>query len=173
MDKFQRGNSSSFTPVVLLNSFLQMNVGKKKMNRKKKASSPREVMQKKDYEALAVFRYAIRKFFMFSEQESSKLGLSMRQYQAMLTILAFPGREEITMGEMAEWLQIKHHSAVGLVDRLESQNLVKRKRDKNDKRVVCIGLTRKGERILEKLAALNKQELKKLKPQIRQLSDLL
>ena len=159
--------------VVLFNSFLQKSMPKKKVNPKKRVSNTREVMKKKDYEALAVFRYAIRKFFRFSEQESSKLGLSMRQYQAMLTILGFPGKSEITMGEMAEWLQIKHHSAVGLVDRLQSQNLVRRKKDKKDKRIVCIGLTRKGERILEKLASLNKEELKRLKPQIRQLSDLL
>jgi DNA-binding MarR family transcriptional regulator len=148
-------------------------MAKKRSKQKNKASGPREIMQKKDYQALAVFRYALRKFFRFSEQEASKFGLSMRQYQALLTIFGFPGKEEITMGEMAEWLQIKHHSAVGLVDRLESQNLVKRNRDKNDKRVVCIRLTNKGKRILEKLASLNRQELKRLKPQIRQLSDLL
>ncbi|MCI0442734.1 MarR family transcriptional regulator [bacterium] len=173
MFKDQRGNSSWSIPVVLLNSFLQKSMAKKKTNSKKRASNSREVMQKKDYEALAAFRYALRKFFRFSEEEASKFGLSMRQYQAMLTICGFPDREEITMGEMAEWLQIKHHSAVGLVDRLESQNLVNRKKDKNDKRVVCIRLTRKGKQILEKLASLNKQELKRLKPQIRQLSDLL
>jgi DNA-binding MarR family transcriptional regulator len=173
MFKYQKGNSSLSIPVVTLDSFLLNNMAKKRINLKKSASSARRIMHKKDYEALAVFRYAIRKFFRFSEQESFKLGLSMRQYHALLVILGFPGKEEITIGEMAEWLQIKHHSAVGLVDRLESQNLVKRKKDKNDKRVVCIGLTRKGERILEKLASLNKEELKRLKPQIRQLSDLL
>jgi DNA-binding MarR family transcriptional regulator len=130
-------------------------------------------MQKRDYEALATFRYAIRKFFKFSEQAAGNVGLSMRQYQALLTICGFPGREQITMGEMAEWLQIKHHSAVGLVDRLESQNLVIRKKSKEDRRRVFIHITGKGRRILQTLARMNKQELRRLKPQIQQLSELL
>ncbi len=173
MVKYQKVNSSWSIPVVLLNSFLQKSMTKNNTNSKKRGSSRREVMQKKDYEALAVFRYAIRKFFRFSEQAASEFGLSMRQYQALLTICGFPGREEITMGEMAEWLQIKHHSAVGLVDRLESRNLVNRRRAKDDKRIVCIRVTKKGKGVLEKLASLNKQELRRLKPEIRQLSDLL
>jgi DNA-binding MarR family transcriptional regulator len=168
-----RRNSALSTPVVTWNTFLQKNMAQKTTTRRKKASGSNEIMEKKDYEALAVFRYALRKFFKFSEEEASKFGLSMRQYQALLTIHGFPGKEEITMGEMAEWLQIKHHSAVGLVDRLESQNLVNRRRDKNDRRVVCIRVTKKGKHVLQKLASMNKQELRRLKPQIRQLSDLL
>jgi DNA-binding MarR family transcriptional regulator len=141
---------------------------------KKKQALPRnETMRKKDYEALAVFRYALRKFFKFSEEAARQAGLSMRQYQALLTICGFPAREQITMGEMAEWLQIKHHSAVGLVDRLESQKLVFRQRSKEDKRRVFICTTNKGKRILEKLAWLNKQQLKKLRPAIQQMSELL
>jgi DNA-binding MarR family transcriptional regulator len=140
---------------------------------RRKSSPRKEQMQKKDYEALATFRYALRKFFRFSEQAAENVGLSMRQYQALLTICGFPGREQITMGEMAEWLQIKHHSAVGLVDRLESQNLVTRKRSKQDKRRVFIHITEKGRRVLQRLAQLNKEELRRLKPQIQQLSQLL
>jgi DNA-binding MarR family transcriptional regulator len=130
-------------------------------------------MRDKDYAALAQFRYAIRKFFRFSELESSKVGLSMQQYQVLLSIRAFPGKEEITITELAEWLQIRHHSAVGLVDRLEARGLVLRKRGRVDKREVCLRLTAKGKRILENLALLNKQELKRLKPQIKQLANLL
>jgi len=143
---------------------------RKKVNRARKR---KEVMQKRDYEALAAFRYALRKFFRFSEQAAGNVGLSMRQYQALLTICGFPGKDQISMGEMAEWLQIKHHSAVGLVDRLESQNLVTRKRSKGDKRRVLVHITVKGRRVLQRLARLNKEELRRLKPQIQQLSELL
>jgi DNA-binding MarR family transcriptional regulator len=87
-------------------------------------------MRDKDYEALAQFRYALRKFFRFSELEASKVGLSMRKYQALLNVRGFPGKEEITIAELAEWLQIRHHSAVGLVDRLEG--LLARKRSNLD-----------------------------------------
>jgi DNA-binding MarR family transcriptional regulator len=140
---------------------------------RRKPTSPKEVMQKRDYEALAMFRYALRKFFRFSEEAAGAEGLSMRQYQALLTICGFTGKDEITMGDMAEWLQIKHHSAVGLINRLESQDLVTRKRSKEDKRRVFIQITAKGKRILQRLAQLNKQELRRLKPQIEQLSELL
>src|SRR5262249_11054777 len=124
-------------------------------------------MQRKDYEALASFRYALRKFFRFSEEAASRAGLTTRQYQALLTIRGFPGRDEVTIGEIAEWLQIRHHSAVGLVDRLVSQKVVVRNRGKKDKRQVYIRLTPKGQRILEKLARLHQDELKRLRPQLQ------
>lgn len=123
-------------------------------------------MRKRDYEALASFRYAMRRFFRFSEQMAGSYGLSSRKYQALLTIRGFPGRDEATIGEIAEWLQIRHHSAVGLINRLEKQGFVIRRKGKNDKREVYIRLTAKGVRILEKLAWLNKNELKKLGPQL-------
>jgi len=126
------------------------------------------IMRRKDYEALAAFRYALRKFFRFSEEAAAQSGLSSRQYQALLTIRGFPDRDEVTIGEIAEWLQIRHHSAVGLVDRLVAQHLVTRKRGKADKRQVYIRLTPKGKKILEKLALLNKEELMRLRPQISQ-----
>lgn len=148
-------------------------MAKKKRKRNIKRSDAKEIMRRKDYEALAAFRYGIRKFFRFSEEAASKVGLSMRQYQALLTIRGFPDRDEVTMGEMAEWLQIRHHSAVGLVNRLESQQLVVRQRSAEDKRRVFIRLTTKGKRVLEKLAKLHKQELKRLKPQLEQLPSLL
>ena len=125
----------------------------------------KEFMRKKDYEILAAFRYALRRFFRFSEKAAGEAGLSIRQYQALLTIRGFPGRDEATIGEIAEWLQIRHHSAVGLVNRLEAQGFVIRQKRVPDRREVYIRLTPKGNRVLKKLAFLNKQELQRLKPQ--------
>ncbi len=130
-------------------------------------------MRSKDYEALASFRYGLRKFFRFSEEAATSVGLSMKQYQALLTIRGFPGRDEVTIGEMAEWLQIRHHSAVGLVNRLESQRLVVRRRSAQDRRKVYIRLTFKGKKILEGLASLNKQELRRLRDHLAQLEQIL
>lgn len=127
-----------------------------------KRSEMKPVMRKKDYEALALFRYAMRRFFRFSEEMAGSYGLSNRQYQALLTIRGFPGRDKATIGEIAEWLQVRHHSAVGLINRLEKQEFVIRHKGTTDKREVYIRLTAKGMRILEKLAWLNKNELKKL-----------
>lgn len=97
----------------------------------------------------------------------------MRQYQALLTIRGFPEHGTVTVGDIAEWLQIRHHSAVGLVDRLQARRLVVRRRSSEDKRRVFISLTPMGNRVLERLAAMNKEELKRLRPQLEQLSQIL
>ena len=133
--------------------------------RKTLPSASNQVMRKKDYEALAAFRYALRRFFRFSEEAAEDAGLSIRQYQALLTILGFPGRDEATIGEIAERLQIRHHSAVGLINRLEAQKFVVRRKRRGDRREVYVRLTAKGNQTLKRLAFLNKQELKRLKPQ--------
>jgi DNA-binding MarR family transcriptional regulator len=73
---------------------------------------------KAEYETLAAFRYNLRHFLRFSESAAESTGLTSRQYQALLAIKGFPARDCITVGELAEQLQIAHHSAVGLVDRL-------------------------------------------------------
>lgn len=129
-------------------------------------------MKRKDYEALASFRYALRKFFRFSEEAAAEKGLTIRQYQALLTIRGFPGKEEVTISDIAEWLQIRHHSAVGLVNRLANQGLVFRRKGKKDRREVYIRMTAKGKGILQKLAYINKQELKQLHLQ-SYLTDLI
>ena len=143
-----------------------------KQNRKVGKKAPKGSMRQKDYEALAAFRYALRRFFRFSDEEAARAGLSIRQYQALLTIRGFPGRGKVTIGEIAEWLQIRHHSAVGLVNRLATRGFVVRRKSEEDRREVYLRITAKGKRILEKLAFLNKQELKRLSPHL-QLVNLL
>lgn len=121
---------------------------------------------KSDYETLAEFRYALRCFLHFSEGAVEEVGLTLQQHQALLFIIGYPGREQLTIGELAERLQIRHHSAVGLVDRLEDQRLVKRISNEQDRRRVFIGLTDKGVRILESLASVHRDELRQMGPQL-------
>lgn len=121
---------------------------------------------KDDYETLAEFRYALRCFLRFSENAAETVGLTLQQHQALLFIIGFPGRERVTIGELAERLQIHHHSAVGLVDRLEEQGLVKRMIANEDRRQVFIGLTEKGMAVLESLANMHREELRHLGPQL-------
>src|SRR4030066_1601328 len=99
---------------------------------------------KDDDEALAEFRYALRCFLHFSENAAETVGLTLQQHQALLFIIGNPGKEQLTIGELAERLQIRHHSAVGLVNRLEEQGLVERITNEEDRRQVFIGLTNKG-----------------------------
>jgi len=122
-----------------------------------------------EYETLATFRYALRRFLHFSEEAAQKAGLTPQQHQALLAIKGFPGGALITMGQLAERLQIRHHSAVGLVDRLAAETLVLRRPDPADRRQVQLTLTRRGEGILETLSAQHKEELHRAGPEIERL----
>ncbi len=133
-------------------------------------------ISKTEYETLAEFRYALRHYLRFSKEAIETAGLTMQQHQALLAIIGYPGRERITIGELAERLQILHHSAVGLANRLEQQGLVERSQNHADRRQVLIGLTEKGMGVLESLASLHREELRQLGPQLcvmlEKISDL-
>lgn len=118
------------------------------------------------YEALAEFRYALRRFLRFSEEVAKTAGVTPQQHQALLAIKGFPGRDRITIGELAERLQILHHSAVGLANRLVAEDYVRRVPGKKDRRQVYLALTRRGETLLDKLTAVHREQLQRVGPQI-------
>lgn len=121
---------------------------------------------KAHYETLAGFRYAMRRFLRFSERAARTAGLTPPQHQALLAIKGFPGRDHITIGELAERLQILHHSAVGLADRLVRERYVRRMADRNDRRQVWLALTKRGEIVLEHLSTVHREQLQRVTPQI-------
>lgn len=123
-------------------------------------------LSKRDYEVLAQFRYTLRKFFGFSEAAAIGHGITPQQYQVLLAIEGYPGRNWATMGELAEQMQIAHHSAVGLVDRMEKLRLVRRSVSKEDRRRVQVALSAKGLTILEKLYLAHRKELHSVGPQL-------
>ena len=84
----------------------------------------RGTVTKAEYESMAAVRYALRRFLRFSEDGAKAVGLTPQQHQALLAIKGYPARDSVTVGELAERLQVRHHSAVGLVDRLEALGLV-------------------------------------------------
>ena len=122
-----------------------------------------------DYIRLAEFRATLRRFLRSSEEIASGLGLTPQQHQAMLAIKGFPGGEQPTVGALAERMQMRHNSAVGLMNRLEVHGYVARIRAREDRRKVYLQLTAKGEAMLTKLTAAHRVELRKLGPQITQL----
>ena len=128
-----------------------------------------ETLSRADCEALAEFRYALRKFLGFSEAAAGEHGVTPQQYQALLSIEGFPGRHWVTIGELAEQMRTAHHSAVGLVDRMETMRLVKRMVEKEDRRRVRVTLTAKGRRLLEKLYRVHRDELQSSGPQLASL----
>jgi DNA-binding MarR family transcriptional regulator len=121
-----------------------------------------------DYETLAEFRFLLRRFLHFSEKAAARVGLSPTQHQALLAIQGQSHPDLVSIQLLAQRLLIEHHSAVGLVDRLQQLDLVKRDRHPTDKRQVLVRLTTKGKRTLEKLSAIHREELAKLSPELRQ-----
>jgi len=124
------------------------------------------VLQDEHYQALAEFRYQLRRFLRRSEDAARAVGLEPQQHQLLLAIRGLPPGYEPTIGELAERLQIQHHSAVELIDRLEQRGLVRRERSQRDRRQVYVRLTPDGERLLEELSAFHWQELQETAPRL-------
>lgn len=126
-------------------------------------------VSKADYQQLAAFRGALREFLSFSEEAALAAGVPPRQHQAMLVIRGFPGRDFITVKELASNLKIKHHSAVGLVNRMEADGLVAKIQSPKDGRQMLIRLTAVGEKTLQRLSASHKAELARIAPAFRKI----
>jgi DNA-binding MarR family transcriptional regulator len=101
-----------------------------------------------DYRALAEFRYQIRRFLRFSEDAAYEAGIEPQQHQLLLAIKGLPEGRKATVGEIAERLQLRHHSTVELIDRLEKREFVERHRNEEDQRQVIVSLTPQGEEML-------------------------
>ncbi len=127
-----------------------------------RAKSAGRSMSKADLEALAQFRYQLRRFLRFSEEVTRKHGMTPLQYQLLLQVRGFSGREWASVGELAERLQAKHHGVVSLISRCEDAGWVARSVNPNDRRRVEVTLTRKGAERLDRLAYLHRLELQSL-----------
>jgi DNA-binding MarR family transcriptional regulator len=119
-----------------------------------------------EYQSLAEFRYQLRCFLHFSEQAARAVGLEPQQHQLLLTLKGLPFGRSATVSELAERLQIRHHSTVELIDRMVDRNLIERSRDENDQRKVIIHLTPHGEKVLRKLSLLHRTELRSSGPDL-------
>src|ERR1700754_3337747 len=122
-----------------------------------------------DYEALANFRFELRKFLAFSETAATKAGLTPQQHQALLTIKGFSSQMPISIGELAKLLFIKHHTAVELVDRMTKLGLLSRVVDDSDGRRALVKLTREGEQRLRKLSRIHSEELGAVGPTLTKI----
>lgn len=123
------------------------------------ASTDDEALTSEDYRALGDFRHAIRQFLAFSEDGAKTHGLTSQQHQALLAIKAHPGPDPISIGDLAQSLLIKNHSAVELVARLVERDLVSRRDADEDRRRVILSLRPHGEEILEAISRRNLSRL--------------
>jgi DNA-binding MarR family transcriptional regulator len=122
-----------------------------------------------DYEALARLRYELRKFQAFSSAAADRAGLTPQQHQALLTVRGFSSRTPVSIGDLAKFLLIRHHTAVELVDRMTKLELLSRVVDGADGRRVLVKLTREGERRLQKLSKIHLKELQAIGPTLTRM----
>lgn len=125
----------------------------------------------RSYRALAEFRHQIRLFLHFSDEAAREAGIEPQQHQLLLAIKGIPIGAQPTIGRIAERLQIRHHSAVELVDRLTEHGAIARETNPDDGREVRLRLTRAGERLLRKLSIAHHNELGKAGPALRDALD--
>ncbi len=114
------------------------------------------------YERLLALRSGLRRFQRWSEQQARVAGLTPAQHQLLLAIRGHPDRRGPTIGEVADYLLLRHHSTGELVDRADVAGLVIRVRDTSDHRIIRLQLTKEGNERLEALSALHLEELKRL-----------
>ncbi|HKP02283.1 MAG TPA: MarR family transcriptional regulator [Chthoniobacterales bacterium] len=124
-------------------------------------------LQAEDYDALADFRYAMRKFLSFSKRTlAHEAKLTPEQYEALLALKAFSASTGLTIGDLSERLQVKHNTAVGIVDKLEAISLLQREPGVLDRRQVFLKLTPEGDRLLAGLAAIHREEMRMRSPEM-------
>ena len=117
-----------------------------------------------DYRRLLGFRTELRRFLRWSEDEARAAGLTPAQHQLLLAVRGHADPAGPTIGELAEYLVLRHHSVVELIDRAAKAGLVERVGDEADHRVVRLQLTRRGEQAIEQLSRLHLEELRRLAP---------
>jgi DNA-binding MarR family transcriptional regulator len=116
-----------------------------------------------EYRALAQFRRALRSFLHFSEEAAKAAGLTPSQHQLLLAIRGADTGQPPTIGEVADWLKLRHHSTVELIDRAESAGLLRRIPDPDDHRRQRLSLTKLGQTRLAALSTLHREELRRFR----------
>ena len=126
-------------------------------------------LDQQDYERLLAFRTGLRRFLAWSAQQAEAAGITPAQHQLLLAVRGHPDPRGPTIGEIAGYLLVRHHSAVELIDRAVTAGLVARRADSDDGRTVRIALTGDGRKRLERLAAAHLEELDRMTSQLHTL----
>jgi DNA-binding MarR family transcriptional regulator len=121
------------------------------------------------YARLLALRTALRRFEQWSAAQARAAGLTPAQHQLLLAIKGHADPRGPTVSDVAEYLLLRHHSVVGLIDRAEEAGLISRRRNDEDQRVVRLKLTRTGLRRLRALTDLHVEELAHLVPMLERL----
>lgn len=128
------------------------------------SEAPVQSLSEKEFASLLAFRTELRRFNHWSETQAKAVGLTHMQHQLLLSVRGHGDSRGPTITQLAEYLFLRHHSAVELVNRAEAGGWVTRNRDPDDARVVRLKLTQKGEHAIEQLTEMHLQELRRLAP---------
>ena len=128
-----------------------------------------DILTEADYRALLQFRTGLRRFLGWSAERAREAGLTASQHQLLLAVRGHPGAQGPTISDLAEYLLLRHHSTVELIDRAVRAGLVERVGDADDQRVVRLRLSPVGSAAVESLAAQHRAELERLRPRMEQL----
>lgn len=137
--------------------------------RRPRTTRPPKPPSANDYRALAAFRYSLQRYLVFADQSARASGLSRPQYIVLLALKGAPPDSKTTIGYLAERLKVRHHSAVGLVDRMTKRGLVRRSAGDTDQREVFVYLTSKGNRLLQSVAGRNLAELRSAHADLKEI----
>lgn len=129
-------------------------------------------LTKKDFAKLLKFRVALRRFLGWSEDQAAEVGLSAAQHQLLLAICGHPDPRGPTVGDIADYLVVRHHSAIGLINRAQDGGLLQRRTDDDDQRVVRLTITPLGQRKVDAMAGTHIEELRRLAPLLDALLDV-
>jgi DNA-binding MarR family transcriptional regulator len=121
-------------------------------------------VSRSDHQALAAFRYELRRFMAFSEDAARGAGIEPQQHQLLLAVQGLPAGMRPTIGTIAERLCVQHHTAVALVDKLEARGLIERERSREDRREVLLCLSSEGASVLRILSSKHKKHLRSVGP---------
>jgi DNA-binding MarR family transcriptional regulator len=124
---------------------------------------------REDFENNLRFRVTLRRFLRWSEGQAAAAGLTPAQHQLLVAIKGHPGPEPPAIRDVAEYLLLQSHSAVGLVDRAEAAGVVRRQQDDKDARVVRLYLTDKGDKLVENLTSAHLAKLYNLAEALNEL----
>jgi DNA-binding MarR family transcriptional regulator len=120
-------------------------------------------MSEDEYANLLEFRSALRRFLHWSEEQARGEGLAPSQHQLLLAVKGHRGPDGPTIGEVAGYLAVRHHSVVGLIDRAEKSGLVRRAQDTDDHRVIRLHLTARGDELIKRLSQVHLEELRRFR----------
>ena len=132
---------------------------------------PMPTLDHAQYERLLRFRTGLRRFLRWSAEQAATAGLTPAQHQLLLAVRGHPDLRGPTVGEVARYLLLRHHSAVELIDRAQAAGLLERHTDRDDSRAVRLRLSKLGRRRLDKLTAAHLEELARLESELHALWD--